>query len=156
MAGHESNSKTIQTLRSFSGIIFWHLNDSDTSWRSNFRTWSNDSTAQIFRIWRLSSVFGLCNFSGKNRPCIYMFAMNTNGFQITRVLSKEVLEHTKYEFYLPQMELSTARLIFVKWIILVISTFSWRKRIRFRLPVPSFSAPALRLSWWYIRMWIVP
>jgi hypothetical protein len=32
----------------------------------------------------------------------------------TRVLSKEVLDHTKYEFYLPQMELSTARLIFVK------------------------------------------
>ena len=43
-----------------------------------------------------------------------MFAMNTNEFQITRVLSKEVLDHTKYEFYLPQMELSTVRLIFVK------------------------------------------
>ena len=61
-----------------------------------------------------SSVFGLCNFSGKNRPCIYMFAMDKNGFQIACVLSKEVLDHTKYEFYLPQMELSTVRLIFVK------------------------------------------
>lgn len=95
-------------------------------------------------------MFGLCNLSGKNRPCIYMFAMDTNGFQIARVLSKEVLDHTKYEFYLPQMELSTARLISVKWIILVISTFSRKWRIRFRLPVPSFSALTLGFSWWYI------
>lgn len=50
-----------------------------------------------------SSVFGLCNFSGKDRPCTYIFAMDTNGFQLARGLSKEVLDHTKYEFYHPQI-----------------------------------------------------
>jgi hypothetical protein len=50
-----------------------------------------------------SSVFGLCNFSGKDKPCTYIFAMDTNGFQLARGLSKEVLDHTKYEFYHPQI-----------------------------------------------------
>lgn len=32
-----------------------------------------------------------------------MFAMDTNGFQLAHVLSKEVLDHTEYEFYNPQI-----------------------------------------------------
>ena len=47
-----------------------------------------------------SSVF---DFLGKDRPCIYRFATDTNGFELARVLSKEVLDYTKYESYHPQI-----------------------------------------------------
>lgn len=61
-----------------------------------------------------SSVFGLCNFSGKDKPCTYIFAWTQTDSNSHAVCQKRSLIILSMSSTIRKLELSTARLISVK------------------------------------------